>query len=174
MAHIFGVSLPFFDRDIRPLVGHKHIKTSGRRLLFYARAAIDAWHEAKLQRRGTPDALLTGSDSPALERYRQERAQLARLDRLERERELLPQADVRAGFTIIANLLRSAGDSLQQQFGQDAHAILEDAWSEATREFSVRFGPDADDNGQSGTGDDSSRANVARGAGEIPATSDHA
>jgi hypothetical protein len=62
---------------------------------------VKAWHDflaENAQRLARdPDELMQGGpgSSPALERYREERAALAKLDRLERERRLLPRDKVR-------------------------------------------------------------------------------
>ena len=85
------------------------------------------------------DELMQGSGSPALERYREERAAIARLDRLERERELLPRDDVRQALGRIASILRGAGDTLQRQFGQAAVEILYEAMEDAEREIEWSF-----------------------------------
>lgn len=47
---------------------------------------------------GDGDAMMNGAGGPVLERYREERAVLARLDRLEREGLLLPL--IRYGFRL--------------------------------------------------------------------------
>ena len=67
---------------------------------------------------------MQGNGSPALERYREERAAIARLDRLEREGQLLPRDEVREALGRIAAILRGAGDTLQRQYGQAAADIL--------------------------------------------------
>src|ERR1044071_9830517 len=56
------------------------------------------------------DSLMLGNGSPALERYREERAAIARLDRMERERLLLPRDEVREGLGRIASGIRGAGE----------------------------------------------------------------
>ena len=61
----------------------------------------------------TDDPLLQGTSSPALEAYRQERAALARLDRLEREQQLVPRDRVREALGRIAAIIRAAGDALR-------------------------------------------------------------
>ncbi len=92
------------------------------------------------------DAMLQGGGSAALERYREERAELARLDRLERQRQLLPRDEVREALGRIAAILRSAGDTLQRQFGAAAVEILHEALGDAQREMDRSFGdtPEAD------------------------------
>ena len=88
------------------------------------------------------DDPLLNSDvaSPALERYREERAAMARLDRLEREGQLVARADVREGLGRVASILRAAGDGLLQQFGRDAVELLNEAISDAERETERLFG----------------------------------
>ncbi len=99
-----------------------------------ARALIE-WFVA---RSGTGvDAKLSGGTSPALERFREERAKLARLDRLEREGQLLPRDRVHDGLARIATIIRMAGDALQRQFGPDALELLNDALDDAQREITA-------------------------------------
>jgi hypothetical protein len=86
------------------------------------------------------DDLMQGSGSPALERYREERAALARLDRLEREGKLLPRDEALEALGRIAAVLRGAGESLQRQFGPAAVEILYEALDDADREVGRYFG----------------------------------
>jgi hypothetical protein len=90
------------------------------------------------------DPLLQGGGSPALERYREERAALARLDRLDRERELVPREAVRQALGRIAIILRSAGDALGRQFGPSATDLLYEALDDAGREVERSFGSGED------------------------------
>ena len=89
---------------------------------------------------GDDDALLQGDGSPALERYREERAALARMDRLERERVLVRRDEVREGLGRIATIIREAGQSLQRQYGPGAAELLFEAMDEAGREVDRCFG----------------------------------
>ncbi|MEQ9588032.1 MAG: hypothetical protein RJS97_08770 [Parvibaculaceae bacterium] len=91
------------------------------------------------------DDLLSGESSPALERYREERAALARLDRLERERVLVNRQEIREGLSRIASVLRTAGDTLQRQYGTGALEILNEALAEAEREMERSDGGPSDD-----------------------------
>lgn len=102
--------------------------------------ADNAW---KLSRDEDPLMSAGGSSSPALERYREERAALARLDRLQREGDLLPRDQVRAALGQIASLIRGAGDALARQFGAAAVEILEEALDDAAREVERAFGEGA-------------------------------
>jgi len=90
------------------------------------------------------DPMMQGAGSPALERYREERAELARLDRLERQRQLLPRDLVRESLGRLAAVLRDAGDALQRQFGAEAMAIVREALETADREI-TRYLTDADE-----------------------------
>ncbi len=94
------------------------------------------------------DVLLQGAGSPALERYREERAAIARLDRLEREGQLLPREMTRVVLGRIATILRDAGDTLQRQFGPAAAEILHEALEDAEREIDRTFGAAPDDSQQ--------------------------
>ena len=89
---------------------------------------------ANARRLSEDDDLLDAAiSSPALERYREERVILAKLDRLEREGQLIPRDEIRLGLGQIAAILRTAGEMLQRQFGNDAVEILNDGLEEAER-----------------------------------------
>lgn len=108
-------------------------------------AVVRALHDfladnAQKLSRGDDDPLLQGAGSPALERYREERAALARLDRLEREQQLIPRDEAREALGRIAGILRGAGDALQRQFGQTALEIVTEALDDAQREIDRSFG----------------------------------
>ena len=94
---------------------------------------------------------MVGGSSPALERYREERAALARLDRLdrlERENVLLPRDQVREALGRIAAVLRAAGESLQRQYGGGAAELLHEAIDDAEREMKRTFGEEQTDDDQ--------------------------
>ena len=86
-----------------------------------------ARHGSKLLANDDTDTLLTGPNSPALERFREERWRLARLDRLERERVLLPRDDVHEFVTKLAAILRGASERLERKFEYEALAIIDEA-----------------------------------------------
>src|SRR4051812_1414519 len=89
MAAIMDVTASTFDKTYRILLPASAVKTVEGRPFFRARALIDALIE---RAKPTPDPvaagdpLLSGSgeDSPALERYRSARADLANMDVRER------------------------------------------------------------------------------------------
>ena len=89
------------------------------------------------------DILLQGGSSPALERYREERALIARLERLERERKLLPRDDVRRFLARVATIIREAGEQLDRQFSTAAASLLYEALDEAERELARTLGDES-------------------------------
>ena len=105
-------------------------------------AVVRAFHDfladnaVKLAR--DDDALMQGNGSPALERYREERTALVRLDRLEREGELVAQDDAREVLGRVAAVIRGVGEALQRRFGAEAADILYEGMDEAEREI-ARF-----------------------------------
>lgn len=104
-----------------------------------ARALHDflAANAAKL---ASDDPMLSGGSSPALEDYRREKAIMARLDRLERERALMPRDQVRDSMGRTAAIIRAAGETLQRQYGNEALDILVEALADAEREMLRAFG----------------------------------
>jgi hypothetical protein len=79
------------------------------------------------------DPLLSAGVSPALERYRQERARLAQLDRLERERELVSLDELMPQLDLMGSLIRNAGEELYARFGREAGDLICEALDEYGR-----------------------------------------
>ncbi|QDU28855.1 hypothetical protein ETAA8_39600 [Anatilimnocola aggregata] len=104
--------------------------------------ALHNFLAANARKLAAPDDELmqSGANSPALERYREERATLAKLERQEREGTLLPRDEARDGLGRIATRLRAAGELLERQFGPEAREILDEALSDADREIEQVFG----------------------------------
>lgn len=95
-----------------------------------------------LLREQGPDALLRGDvdDSPALEKLREESYKYKRLERLEKEKTLLPRQQVHAAFVRVAACLRAAGEQLQKQHGPDALDCLNESLDDAQRELESLLG----------------------------------
>lgn len=91
------------------------------------------WREDRL--RSANDDGLVGPDSPALERYRDEKAKLAQLDRFEREGKLLPRDLVHEKLGRLGLILRRAGEQLQRKYGPDAQQTLDEALDDFEREI---------------------------------------
>jgi len=87
------------------------------------------------------DLLYGGGDSPALERLREESWKCKRLERLEREGQLVDREQIRSTLSAFAGLLRNCGEALQKQFGPDALELLlatiEDGERLLEREFAA-------------------------------------
>jgi len=107
-----------------------------------ARALHDflADNALRLARDDESDPLLAGGGSPALEEYRKEKTLLARLDRMEREGQLIPRDIARESLGRIAAIVRAAGESLGQQFGPPAVDLLNEALADADAEIARTFG----------------------------------
>jgi len=71
-----------------------------------------------------------GDNSPALEMYRQERARLARLERLEREGTLVRRDRLHEALAFLANLLRQTGEQLCRQCKNDCGERLQETLRE--------------------------------------------
>ena len=80
------------------------------------------------------DPLMSGTDSPALERYRLARAQMVELELAERRGDLIRRDHLREGLARYARGVRATGDSLRRQFGKDAHDLLNEHLDDAERD----------------------------------------
>lgn len=69
-----------------------------------------------------------------LNRYRREKVRILRIDRAEREGRLVDAEEMKHRMSTFLDLLRTAGERLQQQFGESAHDLLNDAIDEAVAE----------------------------------------
>lgn len=69
----------------------------------------------------------------ALELIRREELLLKRMERLAKQRVLLERQSVHDTFQLVAEILRKSGATLLDQFGQDAHALLDEALEESVR-----------------------------------------
>ena len=81
------------------------------------------------------DPLLAGVDSPALERYRGEKATLAKLERQEKERRLLPRDAIHEALMRTASILRRTSELLHKNHGPEAGRLLGEALEDCQREF---------------------------------------
>lgn len=89
----------------------------------------------KLSAAESEEDLLYGGDgtSPALEKLRMESYRLKRLDRLERENQLIPREKIHTAMVLFASTIKSLGDDLQHRFGPDALEMLNDRIADAER-----------------------------------------
>jgi len=142
---LIGVSPDHFYRQILPIVAEEHTTKRGGRRWVIGRAVVEA-HMARIVERVSgedSDPLMvggSGSRSPALERYRAEKALLAKMEREEKEGSLIPRDLIRRGFTVAAGLIRQAGEILQRDFGTAAADVLNRALDDAEREIDHSIG----------------------------------
>lgn len=78
--------------------------------------------------------------SPAAERYRSLKADMAELDRDRMRGELLPRAETREALGQVASVIRLAGERLEREHGRDARLILDEALDEAEAGIDAAFG----------------------------------
>ena len=102
---------------------------------------VRKWHDflaankIKLAKVEGDDELLLGpGSSPWLEELRKETAKIKRMDRLERERELLPRGVVHEGLTRMSTILRNFGETLERHYGPAAKQLLNDVLDDYQRE----------------------------------------
>ena len=123
-----------------------------------------ATNSTRLNAPDSDDPMMAGVASPALERYRDERAKLARLERLQKEGLLLPRDPMHQLHGKMAAVIRSSGDKLLRDFGEEAYAILTEALDDVQREVDRAFG----DTPGSEAGDDGSRDRRKRRRRAVP------
>jgi phage terminase Nu1 subunit (DNA packaging protein) len=102
----------------------------------YDLAAIAAWRKSRAE---MADVAMMGGSSPALERFRLARAQREEFA-LERDRgQWLRREEVHDGLALLAGVVRQAAETIQKQFGPEAHQILSEAIEDGLRAFERRF-----------------------------------
>lgn len=104
----------------------------------YSGRDLVAWAIERTDQTPGGDTMMVSSDSPALERYRLARAEGAELDIAERKQVLLRRDEVHEGLTIIAGILRRAGQRIKL-VSSESHQILNDAIDDADRVVQARF-----------------------------------
>jgi hypothetical protein len=149
MHRAFDITPEAFRKTIRPLVPETDVRGTGKKgtLRIRCRAAIDAWTARKVEQateaaRKASDPLLAGGDSPELERYRAARADLAEMERDERNGSLIPRQQLDPAFVQYASAIRRAGEALQRRFGNEAAVMLNEALDDAERIIRRDFGGD--------------------------------
>ena len=144
MARVFDVSVSAFDRHIKPLVPKDAIRGEGLSRAYYCRGCIEAWanHPTSppvASGGSESDPLLVGGPSPALEDYRRQKAELAKLDLAERRDDLVNLAEFRDVHQRAARVLRKTGEQLQRQCGHDAWQIFDEGLVAAAKEIDGYF-----------------------------------
>jgi hypothetical protein len=132
-SRFLNVTTTQFARKYRGMVRDDNRKRTGRVVWIHGRSLVDAIvrESSAVAPDMDGDPLLSGATSPALERYREERAKMARLQRLEKEEALVPRDELRNVFATMTSVIRRAGEKLQKQFGVKARKILDKAIDKA-------------------------------------------
>lgn len=143
LAEVFGVSTQHIQQTVDDLPAEivRRSTKRGQPHWIHGPGFVEWWVERALRKRRAPsgdngDPLLVADApaSPALERYREARADLAALELAERQRDLLPRQTVHEVFGRIASRLRDAGEQLGREHGSEAHEVLSEALDDAERE----------------------------------------
>lgn len=134
-AALCGLSVRQYSDVIQPRLPKVAVKGSGATLRHEAGAVVSVLVAYRLEQAkpADPDGdpLLSGGDSPNLERYRGVKADLATLDLRERNRELVRIGVLQTSMRTALAALRGTGDRLARQFGNDAA----DIYNEGVTEF---------------------------------------
>lgn len=109
----------------------------------YSLKEVIAWREKDLtERKGVEELMVDADmagDSPALERFRAARANLAELEFAERSGTMVQVALIQRGLALLAAPLREAIEALQKQFGAEARDIMEEGLAEFERRMMEDF-----------------------------------
>ena len=139
-CEIVGISIKHLEQHVLSLVPKKHIDHEGRKIWIYMPGLIKALRKHDVQKAvaGSVDAsgdpLLAGSNSPALERYRDEKWKIAKIGRLELEGQVIPREQVHEMLARVANVYRGLLEDLEKEFGRGPADRVHEALSEAERE----------------------------------------
>jgi hypothetical protein len=79
------------------------------------------------------DPMLSGGASPALERYRNHKADILALDLAERRGESIPIADLEAGIAAWQDRMKRFGDWLRKRHGNEAGEAFNEALEDSAR-----------------------------------------
>lgn len=96
----------------------------------YSVSAFVEWARENKWSAADVDPLLGGPDSPALERFRAARANLAELELQERQRTFIPIDELLPTLLDGAGVIRQAGEALGREYGAEAQRVINDAVSE--------------------------------------------
>lgn len=141
-AAFIGVSAPNFRTTILPRLAPDDVRRNERPIMVLGPAVVSAIAERMAERAGTEETA-----SPALERIREWEAMRRELRYRRESAEYVPMADVEGLFTVTAEIMRRAGETIRQEFGERAAKILNDAWGDVDAQIDVMFadGGDSDD-----------------------------
>lgn len=100
------------------------------------------------------DMAMLGEATPALEKWREEKWKLARLERLEKEQQLLPRVVVHKALVDFATIVRNLGEQLAKHHGDEALELLNEALDDYDRLLADLFNAHAATSVADPAGDD--------------------
>ena len=103
-----------------------------------------AANKFKLAGADDDDPLMAGVSSIWMERYREERTKLVRMERKEKEGKLLNREKMHLMFSRMAEINQRTGKKLEKEFGKRALEIFNDGFKNAEREADRVFGQSED------------------------------
>jgi hypothetical protein len=143
LAAVWGVSVQGFHKSVLPHAPEEAIDRREKPLLVCGPGLLKAYVAKELAKQSQSDPM-TGPSSPNLERWRAARADLAELEREQREGNLIPREEIHDGLVRLAARLRKFGETLQRQFGPEAHRLLEELLDDYQHELDRLSGDDRD------------------------------
>lgn len=127
-----GVSRGNLNRDVLAYLPAEAVdRNASGHLRIHGPSVLAMLIDREIMRRGHDD--LTGSDSPALERGRAARADLAELEVKRRRGELVEIDKVWSQLHTIRAIHRQAAVQLRRHHGDDALEIVNSAWADSER-----------------------------------------
>jgi hypothetical protein len=124
ICEFFDCTPAWFEATLRKKVPEEAIDRTGRAFLYHGRTIVELWADTrtkifKSKVKGNLELgdLDSNIVSPALEKFRNERYKLARMERLEKQNKLIPRVKVRHVLAHLASVLRDTTDRLQKLFG---------------------------------------------------------
>lgn len=140
-AAFIGISAPNFRMTLLPRLSPDDVQRDSKPMLVRGPAVVAAIAEKRLEQTGASN----GTTSEALEEIRRWEARRRELRYRRESAEYVPMADVNSGFAVIAEILRRAGETIRQEFGEPAQKILNDAWDDVDAQIRILFAADNGD-----------------------------
>ncbi len=139
-AYLANLTTVRFHQRIRPLIPSEAVKHHGQKVVIEARAAMKGIIDYRSgQQPGGKDVDENEASTPALEKYRAVRAEMAQMDLEERKATHVPLKALEGALNKFGGLLHRAGEALQRRFGNEASDIyntgVDDALTEMKKEI---------------------------------------
>jgi phage terminase Nu1 subunit (DNA packaging protein) len=134
VAEFFGIAISTVHRWAAQS-GWPCAKPGRGRAGKYDLAAIAKWRESDRQKLSDDEAVISGPDSPALERWREAKAEREQIA-LARDKGLVISLDEADRiFDAVADGIRRGLDNLGRRFGQDSIDLIQQGLDEARRSY---------------------------------------